>query len=132
MHDNSSGRPEPSLEWRDSRQFVAFFDLNVGSSLQQVLLHIVHEVVEEFHLFLQHWRVLVQRVVVLRAFEVDVMDVAENEERKWVHFNGSRSEGRIQNTEYGLNKGTKLCNILLVLSKNIMVAVQIIEKVKII
>ena len=82
MHDNSSGRPEPSLERRDSRQFVAFFDLNVGSSLQQVLLHIVHEVVEEFHLFLQHWRVLVQRVVVLRAFKVDVMDVAENEERK--------------------------------------------------
>ena len=47
-----------------------------------MLLHIVHEVVEEFHLFLQHWRVLVQRVVVLRAFKVDVMDVAENEERK--------------------------------------------------
>ena len=47
-----------------------------------MLLHIVHEVVEEFHLFLEHWRVLVQSVVVLCAFKVDVVDVAENEERK--------------------------------------------------
>ena len=47
-----------------------------------MLLHLCHEFVEEFHLFLQHWGVLVQRVVVLRAFKGDVVDVAENEERK--------------------------------------------------
>ena len=42
-----------------------------------MLFHVVHEVVEEFDLLLQHGWVLLHGVVMLMAFKVDVMNIAE-------------------------------------------------------
>ena len=42
-----------------------------------MLFHVVHEVVEEFDLFLKHGWVLLHGVVMLVAFKVDVMNIAE-------------------------------------------------------
>ena len=51
--------------------------LNVGSCFEQMLLHVVHEVVEKLDLLFQGRRVLPRRVVVFAALVVDVVNVPE-------------------------------------------------------
>jgi hypothetical protein len=53
------------------------FYLDVGPGLEQMFLHVVHEVIEKLDLLIQVGRVNVQSVVVLTAFIIDVMDIAE-------------------------------------------------------
>ncbi len=77
MHDYCSRGSEPGLEGRNSWQLVTFSDLDIGSGLQQVLLHVVHEVIEQLHFLLQVGWVVSQCVVVLLAVVVDVVNVAE-------------------------------------------------------
>ncbi len=79
-HDNSPRSPEPALEEGNSGKFVALADLHVCPGLQQVLLHVVLEVVQELHFFLDGGRVLFVGVVVLSALVINVMDVAIKEE----------------------------------------------------
>ena len=52
-----------------------FSYLHVGSSLQQMLPHVISEVVEELDLLVHGGRELVHGVVVLTSIEVDVVDV---------------------------------------------------------
>ena len=77
VHDDSPGGPEPSLERRNPGKFVSLFDLDVCAGLEEMLLHVVHEVIEKLDLLIQVGRVNVQSVVVLTAFIIDVMDIAE-------------------------------------------------------
>ena len=53
--------------------------LHVGSGLQEMLLHVILEVVEQLHLLLQGGGEVVQGVVMLTGFVVNVMDVPEKE-----------------------------------------------------
>ena len=75
MHDDCARRPEPGFEGGDTRQLVPLADLHVGAGLQQVLLHVVHEVVEQLDLLLDGRGELGHAVVVLGALVVDVVDV---------------------------------------------------------
>ena len=78
MHDDRPGRPEPSPERGDPGQLVALPHLHVCAGLEQVLAHVVAEIVEQLDLLLQLLRIALggQRVVVLLTLEVDVVDVA--------------------------------------------------------
>ena len=80
MHYNSSGGSEPCLEGRNSGEFVALPDLDVGAGLQQVFLHVVHEVVQELNLLFEVGRVDCQSKVVLLSVVVDVVNVAGKKE----------------------------------------------------
>ena len=51
--------------------------LNVGTGFEQMLPHVVHEVVQQLDLLLKRRRVLSGRVVVLATFVVDVVNVPE-------------------------------------------------------
>ena len=50
MHDYCPRRPEPRFEGGDPGEVVSLPHHDVGTGLQQVLLHVVPEVVQEFHL----------------------------------------------------------------------------------
>ena len=75
LHDDGPGRPEPGLERGDPGELVAFSDLDVGAGLEEVLLHVVAEVVQELDLLLQGRGEVVQGVVVLVALEIDEVDI---------------------------------------------------------
>ena len=65
VHHHGPAGPEPGLEGGDTRQLVLLPHLHVGPGLQQVLLHVVPEVVQQLHLLLHSLGVLVDGVVVL-------------------------------------------------------------------
>ncbi len=77
VHDDSPGCPEPSLERRNSGELVALAHFHVRSSLQQVFLHVVPEVLQQLHLLLQLRGILFHCVVMFIPFKVDVMNIAE-------------------------------------------------------
>ena len=95
MHDDRPGRPEPRLERGDPGQLVALLGGHVRAGLEQVLLHVVAEVVEQLDLFLQGRRELRKRVVVLVALEVDVVNIPE---KKMASIKFSENETRKQTT----------------------------------
>jgi hypothetical protein len=76
MHDDCPGRSKPRFQGWDSGEIVSLPHHDVGARLQQVLLHVVPEVVEEFDLLLQGGGELPQGVVVLKTLVVDVVNVA--------------------------------------------------------
>jgi hypothetical protein len=82
VHDDSPGGPEPSLERRNPGKFVSLFDLDVCAGLEEMLLHVVHEVVQQLHLLLKVARVGGQVEVVLASLVVNVVDVAEKKQQK--------------------------------------------------
>lgn len=75
MHDHCPGGPEPGLEGGDSGEVVSLAHHDVGTGLEQMLLHVVPEVIQEFHLLLQGRRRVPEGVVVLHALKVDVVNV---------------------------------------------------------
>ena len=50
VHDDGPAGAEPGLEGGDPGELVLLPHLHVGPGLQQVLLHVVTEIVQEFHL----------------------------------------------------------------------------------
>ena len=67
VHHHSSAGPEPGLQGGDPGQLVLLPHLHVGARLQQVLLHVVPEVVQQLHLLLHSLGVLVDSVVMLKS-----------------------------------------------------------------
>ena len=67
VHHHSSAGPEPGLQGGDPGQLILLPHLHVGARLQQVLLHVVPEVVQELHLLLDCGGELVHGVVVLKC-----------------------------------------------------------------
>ena len=67
VHHYSSAGSEPGLECGDTRQLVLLPHLHVSPGLEQVLLHVVPEVVQELHLLLDCGGELVHGVVVLKC-----------------------------------------------------------------
>ena len=65
VHHHGPAGPEPGLQGGDTRQLVLLPHLHVGARLQEVLLHVVPEVVQQLHLLLHSLGVLVDGVVVL-------------------------------------------------------------------
>ena len=86
VHDNSARRPEPGLERGDTRELVSLAHLHVGSGLEQVLLHVVHEVVEQLDFLLDGRRELLHAVVVLLALVVDVVNVPKMTDSKLFQY----------------------------------------------
>ena len=75
MHNNCSGSPEPSFKCGDTRQFISFSNFHVGTGLEQMLLHVIHEIIQQLDLFLNTRWELVQIVVVFLTFVIDVVNV---------------------------------------------------------
>ena len=67
VHHHSSAGPEPGLQGGDPGQLVLLPHLHVGARLQQMLLHVVPEVVQQLHLLLHSLGVLVDSVVMLKS-----------------------------------------------------------------
>ena len=85
VHHHGPARPEPGLKSRDTGQLVLLADLginsiitktkiffwyhlHISSGLEEMLSHVVLEVVEKLHLLLHISRELVHSVVVLETF----------------------------------------------------------------
>ena len=82
VHHHRSGSSEPGLERRNPGEFVALPDLDVGAGFQQVLLHVVHEIMKQLHLFLEVGGEDGQGEVVLLALVVDVVNVPRKKKPK--------------------------------------------------